>query len=127
MNEILFEPAEPDCDTIRISVVGVGGCGGNTVNLLADHSLPSHVSTMAMNTDAKALQQSRVETLQLGRELTRGLGAGAEAEVGRRAAEESEADIRARLQGADLCFITAGMGGGTGTGAAPWSPGWPGR
>ncbi|WP_019934583.1 cell division protein FtsZ [Oceanimonas smirnovii] len=119
MDQILFEPAEPDCDTIRISVVGVGGCGGNTVNLLADHQLPAHVSTMAMNTDAKALQQSRVEILQLGRELTRGLGAGAEAETGRKAAEESEDEIRARLQGADLCFITAGMGGGTGTGAAP--------
>ncbi|OYD23641.1 cell division protein FtsZ [Oceanimonas baumannii] len=119
MDQILFEPTEPDCDTIRISVIGVGGCGGNTVNLLADHNLPAHVSTMAMNTDAKALQQSRVETLQLGRELTRGLGAGAEAETGRSAAEESEQDIRTRLQGADLCFITAGMGGGTGTGAAP--------
>ena len=119
MDQILFEPTEPDCDTIRISVIGVGGCGGNTVNLLADHNLPAHVSTMAMNTDAKALQQSRVETLQLGRELTRGLGAGAEAETGRSAAEESEQDIRACLQGADLCFITAGMGGGTGTGAAP--------
>ncbi|WP_346351212.1 cell division protein FtsZ [Oceanimonas sp. AH20CE76] len=119
MDQIFFEPAEPDCDTIRISVVGVGGCGGNTVNLLADHQLPAHVNTIAMNTDAKALQQSRVEILQLGRELTRGLGAGAEAETGRKAAVESEADIRARLQGADLCFITAGMGGGTGTGAAP--------
>lgn len=119
MSDILFEPAEPDCDAIHISVVGVGGCGGNTVNLLADSSLPLHVDIVAMNTDAKALQQSRVGTLQLGKILTRGLGAGAEAEVGRRAAEESLSEIRAQLSGADLCFITAGMGGGTGTGAAP--------
>ncbi|MGR7923042.1 cell division protein FtsZ [Zobellella denitrificans] len=119
MSDLFFEPAEPDCDAIHISVIGVGGCGGNTVNLLAEAALPPHVNIVAMNTDAKALQQSRVEVLQLGKILTRGLGAGAEAEVGRRAAEESLAEIRHQLKGADLCFITAGMGGGTGTGAAP--------
>ncbi|MGB5855405.1 MAG: cell division protein FtsZ [Oceanisphaera sp.] len=120
MNDhLLFEPAEADCDAINISVIGVGGCGGNTVNLLADSTLPERVNIVAMNTDAKALQQSRVEILQLGKVLTRGLGAGAQADIGRQAAEESLDEIRAHLRGADLCFITAGMGGGTGTGAAP--------
>lgn len=116
---LFFEPAEPECDVINIGVIGVGGCGGNTVNLLADSTLPARVNIVAMNTDAKALQQSRVNALQLGKVLTRGLGAGAQAEIGRQAAEESIDEIRAQLQGADLCFITAGMGGGTGTGAAP--------
>ncbi|WP_298717138.1 cell division protein FtsZ [uncultured Oceanisphaera sp.] len=119
MRDLYFEPAEPDCDAINIGVIGVGGCGGNTVNLLADGALPEHVHIVAMNTDAKALQQSQVNTLQLGKILTRGLGAGAQAEIGRQAAEESLDEIRAQLNGADLCFITAGMGGGTGTGAAP--------
>ncbi|OIN04794.1 cell division protein FtsZ [Oceanisphaera psychrotolerans] len=119
MSDLLFEPAELDCDAINIGVIGVGGCGGNTVNLLADGALPEHVNIVAMNTDAKALQQSRVNTLQLGKILTRGLGAGAQSEIGRQAAEESLDEIRAQLSGADLCFITAGMGGGTGTGAAP--------
>ncbi|MGO4998738.1 cell division protein FtsZ [Oceanisphaera sp. W20_SRM_FM3] len=118
-DHLFFEPAEPECDVINIGVIGVGGCGGNTVNLLADSALPDRVNIVAMNTDAKALQQSRVNVLQLGKLLTRGLGAGAQAEVGRQAAEESIEEIRAQLQGADLCFITAGMGGGTGTGAAP--------
>lgn len=118
-DHLFFEPAEPECDVINIGVIGVGGCGGNTVNLLADSSLPERVNIVAMNTDAKALQQSRVNVLQLGKVLTRGLGAGAQAEVGRLAAEESIDEIRAQLRGADLCFITAGMGGGTGTGAAP--------
>ncbi|WP_319782961.1 cell division protein FtsZ [Oceanisphaera sp. IT1-181] len=118
-DHLFFEPAEPECDVINIGVIGVGGCGGNTVNLLADSTLPDRVNIVAMNTDAKALQQSRVDVLQLGKVLTRGLGAGAQAEVGRLAAEESIDEIRAQLRGADLCFITAGMGGGTGTGAAP--------
>ncbi len=119
MRDLYFEPAEPDSDAINIGVIGVGGCGGNTVNLLADGALPEHVHIVAMNTDAKALQQCQVNTLQLGKILTRGLGAGAQAEIGRQAAEESLDEIRAQLNGADLCFITAGMGGGTGTGAAP--------
>ncbi|WP_116475793.1 cell division protein FtsZ [Zobellella maritima] len=119
MNDFIFTPVEPDIDAIHIKVVGVGGCGGNTVNLLADSTLPEHVDIIAMNTDAKALQQSQVSTMQLGKVLTRGLGAGAEADVGRQAAEESLTEIREQLNGADLCFITAGMGGGTGTGAAP--------
>ena len=118
-DHLFFEPAEPECDVINIGVIGVGGCGGNTVNLLADSTLPDRVNIVAMNTDAKALQQSRVNVLQLGKVLTRGLGAGAQSEVGRQAAEESIDEIRAQLRGADLCFITAGMGGGTGTGAAP--------
>ena len=59
MSDLFFEPAEPDCDAIHISVIGVGGCGGNTVNLLAEAALPPHVNIVAMNTDAKAQQQSR--------------------------------------------------------------------
>lgn len=119
MNDFIFTPVEPELDAIHIKVVGVGGCGGNTVNLLADSILPEHVDIIAMNTDAKALQQSQVATMQLGKVLTRGLGAGADADIGRQAAEESLTEIRDQLEGADLCFITAGMGGGTGTGAAP--------
>ena len=82
-DHLFFEPAEPECDVINIGVIGVGGCGGNTVNLLADSTLPARVNIVAMNTDAKALQQSRVNILQLGKVLTRGLGAGAQAAVGR--------------------------------------------
>ncbi|MFD1795422.1 cell division protein FtsZ [Paracoccus aurantiacus] len=103
----------------RITVFGVGGAGGNAVNNMIEQQLEGCVFVVA-NTDAQALKQSASEArIQLGPKVTEGLGAGAKPEVGARAAEETIEDIVDHLQGAHMCFITAGMGGGTGTGAAP--------
>ncbi len=103
----------------RITVIGVGGGGVNAVNNMIDGHLRG-VTFIAANTDAQQLALSKAETrLQLGPTLTRGLGAGAKPEVGRQSAEEVEDEIRQHLEGVDLVFVTAGMGGGTGTGAAP--------
>jgi cell division protein FtsZ len=103
----------------RIKVVGVGGGGTNAVNRMIDAGLKG-VEFIAMNTDSQVLDMSAANyKLQLGENLTRGLGAGGNPEVGRSAAEESKSDIKKALEGADMVFITAGMGGGTGTGAAP--------
>lgn len=103
----------------RITVIGVGGAGGNAVNNMIEKQLEGCEFVVA-NTDAQALQQSRaVNKLQLGAKVTEGLGAGARPEVGAAAAEESIEEIVERLAGCHMCFITAGMGGGTGTGAAP--------
>lgn len=103
----------------QIKVVGVGGGGNNAVNRMIDSNLKG-VQFIAINTDKQALYASKAEfKIQIGEKLTRGLGAGANPEIGQRAAEESRDDIRQSLQGADMVFITAGMGGGTGTGAAP--------
>ncbi|MCE0505364.1 cell division protein FtsZ [Roseivivax sp. GX 12232] len=103
----------------RITVFGVGGAGGNAVNNMIEKSLDGCDFVVA-NTDAQALQQSRAQaTIQLGVKVTEGLGAGARATVGAAAAEESIEQIVDHLAGAHMCFITAGMGGGTGTGAAP--------
>ncbi|WBU59463.1 cell division protein FtsZ [Paracoccus albus] len=103
----------------RITVFGVGGAGGNAVNNMIEQQLEGCVFVVA-NTDAQALKQSSSESrIQLGPKVTEGLGAGAKPEVGARAAEETIEDIVDHLQGAHMCFITAGMGGGTGTGAAP--------
>ncbi|WP_299784923.1 cell division protein FtsZ [uncultured Marivita sp.] len=103
----------------RITVFGVGGAGGNAVNNMIDKSLEG-VDFVVANTDAQALQQSRsTSRIQLGVKVTEGLGAGARATVGAAAAEESIEQIVDHLAGAHMCFITAGMGGGTGTGAAP--------
>ncbi|MFC3039459.1 cell division protein FtsZ [Virgibacillus xinjiangensis] len=102
-----------------IKVIGVGGGGNNAVNRMIEHGVEG-VEFIAVNTDAQALHLSKAEVkLQIGGELTRGLGAGASPEVGKKAAEESRDEIEAALQGADMIFVTAGMGGGTGTGAAP--------
>ena len=102
-----------------LKVVGIGGGGGNAVNRMIQNDVKG-VDFVAINTDAQVLRLSKAETrLQIGKLLTRGLGAGADPESGRQAAEESEDDIREILRGSDLVFITAGMGGGTGTGAAP--------
>ena len=102
-----------------LKVVGVGGGGGNAVNRMIQNDVKG-VDFVAINTDAQVLRLSKAETrLQIGKLLTKGLGAGADPEVGRQAAEESEDDIREILRGSDMVFITAGMGGGTGTGAAP--------
>jgi cell division protein FtsZ len=103
----------------RITVFGVGGAGGNAVNNMIEKQLDG-VDFVVANTDAQALQQTRAENrVQLGIKVTEGLGAGARASVGAAAAEESIEQIVDHLAGAHMCFITAGMGGGTGTGAAP--------
>ncbi|QAS51089.1 cell division protein FtsZ [Halobacillus litoralis] len=102
-----------------IKVIGVGGGGSNAVNRMIEHGVQG-VEFIAVNTDAQALNLSKAEVkMQIGGKLTRGLGAGANPEVGRKAAEESKEQLEEALQGADMVFVTAGMGGGTGTGAAP--------
>ncbi len=103
----------------KIKVIGCGGGGTNAVNRMIDAGLTG-VEFIAMNTDIQVLDISAADyKLQLGENLTRGLGAGGNPEVGRSAAEESKSDIKKALEGADMVFITAGMGGGTGTGSAP--------
>lgn len=103
----------------RIIVIGVGGGGNNAVNRMIDEQIAG-VEFIAINTDKQALQLCKAPTLmQIGEKLTKGLGAGAQPEVGEKAAEESEEDIAAALKGADMVFVTCGMGGGTGTGATP--------
>lgn len=105
--------------TARIEVIGVGGGGSNAVNRMIASDLQG-VGYRVLNTDAQALiQSSAVKRIQLGQKLTRGLGAGGNPVIGQKAAEESRAELIESLQGADLVFIAAGMGGGTGTGAAP--------
>lgn len=102
-----------------IKVIGVGGGGNNAVNRMIEHGVQG-VDFIAVNTDAQALNLSKAEIkLQIGTKLTRGLGAGANPEVGKKAAEESREQLEEVLRGADMVFVTAGMGGGTGTGAAP--------
>ena len=103
----------------RIIVVGVGGGGNNAVNRMIDEQIAG-VEFIAVNTDKQALQLCKAPTLmQIGEKLTKGLGAGAQPEVGEKAAEESSEEISSALKGADMVFVTCGMGGGTGTGAAP--------
>jgi cell division protein FtsZ len=110
-----------DCfpDQAKIIVIGVGGAGGNAVNTMIEHHVEG-VEFVAANTDVQALDKNAAPTrIQLGSGITRGLGAGANPERGREAALESVAELSAVLRGADMVFVTAGMGGGTGTGAAP--------
>jgi cell division protein FtsZ len=103
----------------KIKVVGVGGGGNNAVNRMIEHGVEG-VEFIAVNTDSQALNLSKAEIkVQIGNKLTRGLGAGANPEVGKKAAEESKEQLEEVLSGADMIFVTAGMGGGTGTGAAP--------
>ena len=103
----------------KIIVVGVGGAGNNAVNRMIDEGI-SGVDFIGVNTDKQALQLCKApKLLQIGEKLTKGLGAGAKPEVGEKAAEESSEEISASLKGADMVFVTCGMGGGTGTGAAP--------
>ena len=110
---------EEQSNFASIKVVGCGGGGNNAVNRMMDAGLRG-VEFIAVNTDRQALGQSNAQVkIQIGEKLTKGLGAGAHPDVGRRAAEESREEIASALKGADLVFITAGMGGGTGTGAAP--------
>ncbi len=102
-----------------LKVVGIGGGGGNAVNRMIENDVKG-VDFIVINTDAQVLRLAKADTrLQIGKQLTRGLGAGADPDVGEKAAEESEDEIREILRGSDMVFITAGMGGGTGTGAAP--------
>jgi cell division protein FtsZ len=115
----MFELMESQLDNAKLVVVGIGGGGGNAVQYMVEKGIDGVMSICA-NTDAQALKLSNAEIhIQLGDELTKGLGAGANPQVGREAAEEDRDRIREVLKGADMVFITAGMGGGTGTGAAP--------
>jgi len=104
----------------KIKVVGIGGGGGNAINNMIQNYEIEGVEFIAINTDAQALNQNQAEVkLRIGEEITRGLGSGGNPTIGRKAAEESVDLIHEHLAGADMVFITAGMGGGTGTGAAP--------
>lgn len=117
MSDFNYEEAmEPD---VNIKVIGVGGGGGNAVNCMVDSGV-NDIEYIAINTDAKALNKSKATTrIPIGTKLTKGRGAGNKPEIGQRSAEENRDEIEAHLKGADMIFITAGMGGGTGTGAAP--------
>jgi cell division protein FtsZ len=116
---MIFEYEEPVTQNALMKVVGVGGGGGNAVNRMIDEDLEG-VEFLSVNTDAQALKYSKSGIkIQIGKKLTRGLGAGARPEIGRAALEESHEEIQRAIDGADLVFITCGMGGGTGTGAAP--------
>ena len=107
------------CLVPKIKVIGLGGAGSNAVDRMITVGIPG-VEYVAANTDRQALAVSEAETkVQLGPRITRGLGAGGKAEIGGEAAKESEAALRDALSGADLVFVAAGMGGGTGTGSAP--------
>ena len=116
---MIFELEDAPTRNARMKVIGVGGAGGNAVNRMIDEDLEG-VEFISANTDAQVLKASRAQvTIQLGKKLTRGLGAGARPEIGRQALHESQDEVRKALEGADLVFITGGMGGGTGTGAGP--------
>lgn len=115
----MFEIMDTHSDEAVIKVIGVGGGGGNAVDHMVQHNIEG-VEFIVTNTDAQALRKSNANsTIQLGRDVTKGLGAGANPEVGKAAAEEDRENLRAAIKGSDMIFIAAGMGGGTGTGAAP--------
>lgn len=116
MLEIMSSDSEPGA---RIIVIGVGGAGNNAVNRMVDDTIAG-VEFIGVNTDKQALAMSKASSvIQIGEKITKGLGAGARPEIGEQAAEESTEDIKNAVQGADMVFVTCGMGGGTGTGAAP--------
>jgi cell division protein FtsZ len=116
---MVFEFDEGVSSNAKMKVVGVGGAGGNAVNRMIEENLEG-VEFVAVNTDAQTLKECGAHVkIQIGRKLTRGLGAGARPEVGRQAMAENEEEVRRALEGADLVFVTAGLGGGTGSGAAP--------
>ena len=111
---------KPDIETFaKIKVVGVGGGGGSAINRMVSNNIAG-VDFISINTDAQALHQNLAKNkLHIGRTVTRGLGAGMNPELGTKSAEESSSEIREVLKGSDMIFITCGLGGGTGTGAAP--------
>src|SRR5256885_11033929 len=116
---MIFELEESGVQTARMKVVGVGGGGGNAVNRMIEGQLGGG-EFISVNTDSQALAMSKSDIkIQIGRKLTRGLGAGVRPEIGRQAIEENRDEVLHAVQGADMVFITCGMGGGTGTGAAP--------
>ena len=116
---MLIEPSDFKNQRAKIYIVGVGGAGGNAVNRMIDEGM-NNVDFVALNTDAQDLEQNNSQIkLQIGKELTAGLGAGADPIIGKKAIEENKEVISSTLQEADMVFIAAGMGGGTGTGAAP--------
>ncbi len=116
---MIFELEETPPQNAKMKVVGVGGGGGNAVNRMIDERLES-VEFISINTDSQALLASKSDVkIQIGKKLTRGLGAGARPEIGKQAIEENRDEVGRVLAGADLVFVTCGMGGGTGTGAAP--------
>jgi cell division protein FtsZ len=116
---IQFAPEHQPRRRVNIKVIGVGGAGGNAVNRMIENGL-AEVDFFAVNTDGQALERSHAhQTLVIGNDLTRGLGAGGDPQIGRQAAEEDRETLRALVADADMVFVTAGMGGGTGTGAAP--------
>lgn len=116
MLEIMTNEAE---SAAKIIVIGVGGAGNNAVNRMVDETIGG-VEFIGVNTDKQALTLCKAPTtIQIGEKLTKGLGAGAQPQVGQQAAEESAEDLKQAMQGADMVFVTCGMGGGTGTGAAP--------
>src|SRR5262245_37881629 len=115
----MFEIVEQENLKARIKVIGIGGGGGNDINGVIGSRFTG-ADFMVANTDAQSLEASRAPVkIQLGETVTKGLGAGANPEIGRRAAQENEEIIQDYLAGSDMIFITAGMGGGTGTGGAP--------
>ena len=116
---MIFEFEESATQNARMKVVGVGGGGGNAVNRMIEEHLEG-VEFISVNTDSQALLNSKSDIkIQIGKKLTRGLGAGARPEIGRQAIEENRDEVSRVLTGADMVFVTCGMGGGTGTGAAP--------
>ena len=116
MLEIKINEAD---NAARILVIGVGGAGNNAVNRMIDESIAG-VEFIGINRDKQALQFCKAPTaMQIGEKLTKGLGAGAKPEIGEKAAEESSEELAQAMKGADMVFVTCGMGGGTGTGAAP--------
>ena len=117
--EIELDNTNMEEEIVRIKVIGVGGGGGNAVNRMIDSGVKC-VDFICVNTDRQALLRSKANhKIQIGEKITRGKGAGSKPEIGQRAAEESRDEIISALKGADMVFVTAGMGGGTGTGAAP--------
>jgi cell division protein FtsZ len=117
---MMFELSESQIKNAMIKVIGIGGGGGNAVNHMIEDGIWESVEFISANTDVQALKNSRAKILlQLGGEITKGLGAGANPEMGRLAAEENRDRLKDILSGADMVFITCGMGGGTGTGGAP--------
>ncbi|MGH8751489.1 MAG: cell division protein FtsZ, partial [Burkholderiales bacterium] len=115
----MFEIVDTEAKEAQIKVVGVGGCGGNAVDHMIHRGVKG-VEFISANTDVQALRRNQAKIqLQLGNSITKGLGAGANPDIGREAALEDRERITELIQGTDMLFLTAGMGGGTGTGAAP--------